>query len=147
MYRLVKKNERMLPRFASFGYLDSLFNNFWDGLGPESFAVAAAPNIKLTEDDDNYYVQAELPGVLEEDIALQYEDGILSLQAEPKEETRREDERIIYNELRARTYSRSFRIPDIDAEKIEAKLTGGVLSVRLPKQEEKKPKQIKIATK
>ena len=98
--------------------------------------------VSVWQDENNLYVEAELPGVADKDVEITVQNGILTIRASRAPE---EGRTYLYN---GRTFGRvekSLVLPEaIDSEKVEATLTGGVLSVRLPKREEARPKRITL---
>src|SRR5687767_990043 len=106
-----------------------------------------APPVDVAETQDRILVRAEVPGIRQEDISIEFENGLLTLRGERKLE-KTEDvtwhrvERIYGN------FSRSFTLPrSVDPEKIAATYREGILEIEVPKREEAKPKHIKIAVK
>ena len=103
------------------------------------------PPLNITEDKDRYYVRAELPGIKADDIDLQVNGRNLSLSG--KRQIPSEGEGVKYHrrEREAGKFSRVIGLPgDIDPEKVEAKMTNGVLTVAIAKAEAAKPRQITI---
>jgi HSP20 family protein len=111
-----------------------------------SFARGAwEPVVDISETDDNYVVIAELPGMSKDDVKISYEDGILSIRGEKKQE--REEKRKNYHRLERSfgAFERSFRVPSrVLVDKIDAKFKDGVLNLTMPKAEEARPKEIPI---
>ena len=105
------------------------------------------PPVDVAETQDKILVRAEVPGIRQEDISIEFENGLLTLRGERKLEktegvTWHRVERIYGN------FSRSFTLPrSVDPEKIAATYREGILEVEVPKREEAKPKHIKIAVK
>lgn len=103
------------------------------------------PPVDVAETQDKILVRAEVPGIRQEDISIEFENGLLTLRGERKLEksegvTWHRVERIYGN------FSRSFTLPrSVDPEKISASYREGILEVEVPKREEAKPKHIKIA--
>jgi HSP20 family protein len=92
-------------------------------------------------------VKAELPGMDRKDIALHLENNVLSLRGERRFEKETKEENYHRIERSYGNFSRSFSIPaTVDEEKIRADYKDGVLKIVLPKKEQAKPKQIKIAS-
>lgn len=106
-----------------------------------------APAVDVAETQEKIVVRAEVPGMKQEDIQIEFENGLLTLRGERKLEkmegvTWHRVERIYGN------FSRSFTLPrTVDAERITATYRDGILEVEVPKKEEAKPKQIRIAVK
>jgi len=99
----------------------------------------------VTEDKDNYYVRAELPGLKAEDLDISVTGDTLSISGERKLPA--EDEKAKYHrrEREAGRFSRILSLPArTDTKKVEAVCTDGVLTVTLPKAEAAKPKQISV---
>lgn len=86
---------------------------------------------------ENYLLFADLPGFRKEDIRLEVTEALLTIRAERKAEE--EDNNFIRRERSCGSYSRSFRMKDIDTERITAKYENGVLTVTLPKRQEEIP--------
>jgi HSP20 family protein len=112
------------------------------------FTGTWAPPVDIFETKDKTVLKAELPGFEENQIALRFEDGILSLEGERKFEKENGDENYHRVERSYGKFVRSFTIPaNVDNEKIAASFANGILTVELPKREETKPKAIKIQAK
>ncbi len=108
----------------------------------------AAPEVTFPVDIKNeaeaYVINALLPGVTAEDLNIQVQNDVLTIQGEMKY-SREETDSYLLQERPAGKFFRSFELPDaVDANKVEANLTNGVLTLRLPKAEEALPRSIKI---
>ncbi|MCA9712352.1 MAG: Hsp20/alpha crystallin family protein [Myxococcales bacterium] len=100
------------------------------------------PAVDVLESADEYRVIADLPGVAQEDVRLDLERGELTLVA--KRSPAREGEALAQGRA-AGDFRRVFRIPEeVDASKVQASLSDGVLVVRLPKSDRTKPRRIAI---
>lgn len=103
---------------------------------------AIAPAVDIYENEHEYLVLADLPGVPHDGVHIRFENGELQLDAT------RQDERAsdyVGNEILAADYRRLFRIPEtVDSEKIDAKLKDGVLHLVLPKASKARPRQISV---
>lgn len=103
------------------------------------------PAVEVKEDDKNYYLEAETPGLTEKELEVAIEDGILTLKGERKTETEKKEGKVHRTERYYGYFSRSFGIPeDVKAEKVTAFYENGVLKLTLPKGEEAKPKRVEI---
>jgi HSP20 family protein len=92
--------------------------------------------------DKEILVEAELPGIDDNDISLSLQDGVLTIRGEKKLERDEEKENYRMMERRHGSFQRSVRLPDtIDEDNIEASFDNGVLKVRLPKRPEAIGKQ------
>lgn len=102
-------------------------------------------NLSSTQDD--YTITALVPGLSSEAVNIQFNNGVLTVDGEYPE-SQLEGQDVHISELPVGKFSRSIEFNNpVAAEKIEASLKDGVLTLRIPKAEEAKPKTIKIATK
>jgi len=105
------------------------------------------PTVDISEKDKEYLVKAQLPGVGKEDVKVELLNGVLTLTGERKFEKEDKTEKTHRIESAYGAFTRSFTVPeDVLAEKIAADYKDGVLTVRLPKTDIKKPatKTIKV---
>lgn len=99
---------------------------------------------EFTEDDDALVWSADLPGVSRENLKVTVENGVLTLEAR-REVPKQERGTVRYSERRPWELRRSVQLPDsVDTERIDAALTDGVLTLRLPKKAEAQPRSIAI---
>ncbi len=103
------------------------------------------PLTDIIEDEDNFVLRLDLPGVNKDDVKISYADGQLSISGERKQEKESKDSRYHRVERTYGKYFRSFTLPSkIKEDKIDAKFKDGQLTITVPKAEEAKPKQIEI---
>lgn len=103
--------------------------------------------VDVAEDEGAYIVKAELPGVKPEDVEVTLNNHILTIKGEVKEEKATKEADYHLRERRFGSFMRSLTMPaEIKTEAIEAKNEHGVLTIRLPKAEEVKPKKITVKT-
>ncbi|WP_129645759.1 Hsp20/alpha crystallin family protein [Peristeroidobacter agariperforans] len=100
------------------------------------------PLADISETDTDYFIKAELPEVKKDDIKVSFEQGLLTISGERRQEKQQKNE----NELRVESFygsfSRSFSLPDnVDAKGIQAECKDGVLKVRIPKTTPTQPEQ------
>lgn len=101
------------------------------------------PAVDVIEEDDGYVVEAELPGMSEEDVDVRVEDNLLTITAAREEQSG--ERRYLIRERGGREYRRSFVLPkDADRAGIEARFRSGVLHLDIKKLPEAKPRQIEI---
>ncbi|HET9199687.1 MAG TPA: Hsp20/alpha crystallin family protein [Dehalococcoidia bacterium] len=101
--------------------------------------------IDLSENADEVTVRAQLPGIRPEDVDISVDGSVLTIKGQSQEETASEGENWHRREIRRGAFARSFTLPaDVDADNAEAGFDHGVLTLRLPKREEAKPKRIAI---
>jgi len=104
-----------------------------------------APSLDVSQDNDNLYVVAELPGMKRENIDISLHDGTLTLKGERKQESDEQEKKGFRSERFFGKFSRSVTLPTrVDATNVTASYKEGLLKVVLPKAEEVKPKQIEV---
>lgn len=121
----------------------------WSGaLSGGAFPIPAAgvfPLTNVTEDSNNYYVRAELPGIKSEELDIQVTAKGISIAGERKIQAEGNNVRYHRREREAGKFSRSINLPDdIDTDKVEARLENGILTMAIPKAEKSKPRQITV---
>jgi len=103
------------------------------------------PRFDIWETDDELVLSGDLPGANAEDLDIRFENEELIMHG--KVTPRHGDAQCVYQEYGIGDYYRSFNIGEaIDSSKISATLRGGVLTIHLPKTEEKKPRRIKVSS-
>jgi HSP20 family protein len=104
-----------------------------------------APAVDVAESDEEYVITAELPGARKDDVTVELHEDVLTIRGEKKSEREEEKEQTRYVERSYGTFSRSFSLPpNADAEKLQASFADGVLTLRIAKKEEAKPRVINI---
>lgn len=108
-------------------------------------ASAFSPTFDVKETADAFVVRADLPGVEEKNVDVSIHNGVLTITGARQAEERKEGESYYLYERQFGSFSRSFALPDTaDAERIEAKLTDGVLELSIGKRAEAKPRKIAL---
>ena len=132
----------LIPKHPAFGAMDSFFNDdfFKDNLPsfrllPETRMDVGNIAVDIKENDKNYTVKADFPGVDKDDIDISVDNNVLTIAAEHKDEAKEEKEgKVIRQERRYGKYSRSFNLgKDIDEGSIKAEFDNGVLTLVIPK--------------
>src|SRR3954447_2819357 len=128
--------------------MNRLFSTFFDsptnGSGP-TVTRRWIPAMDLVETEDHYVLTADLPGLTEGDINLEFEGDVLTLSGERKVEHAGDKEGFYRLERATGAFSRSLTLPDgVDPEAVTAKFDNGVLEVMIPKPEQRKPKKVAI---
>jgi HSP20 family protein len=128
--------------------VNRLFDTFFDtpaaGTGRNRQA-RWVPAMDLVEADDHFVLRADLPGVHEEDVAIELDERTLTVSGERKAAVEIEGGGVHRLERAHGTFSRSLTLPDgVDGDAIAARFDRGVLEVRIPKPEERKPRRISI---
>jgi HSP20 family protein len=128
--------------------MNRLFNTVFDAPGPPNgMARRWMPAMDLVETEDHFVLRADLPGLSEEDVKIEFEDGTLTVSGERKSEHESKGEGYHRVERAFGSFSRSLTLPQgIDPEAVAASFDRGVLEVSIPKPEARKPKRIEIGT-
>ena len=128
--------------------MNRLFNTVFDTPGPGNGGSAMrrwVPSMDLVETDDHFVLRADLPGMSEDDVKIEFEDGTLTVSGERKTEHESQNEGYYRVERAFGGFSRTLTLPKgIDAEGVTASFDRGVLEVRIPKPEERRPRRIEI---
>src|SRR3954453_7970492 len=127
------------PLAADF---DRLFNTFFDR---SQAAQRWVPAMDLVEHDDHFLLRADLPGLGEDDVSIELNDGSLTVSGERKAEHTQRERGFYRLQRHFGKFSPTLPRPDgIDGDQIKAAFTNGVLEVSIPKPEERKPRRIEI---
>jgi HSP20 family protein len=106
--------------------------------------VRASFKVNVKENENEYGVEAVLPGFKKEDIEIKYNDNYLTISVKKVEESEEETDKYIHRETSNVSMARKVYLKGIDQEKISAKLVDGILQVVVPKAEEAKPIEITV---
>lgn len=98
----------------------------------------------IKETDQEYIVEAEMPGVNKEQITVEFKDQTLTISAQHLSETNEENQNYIRRERRSGSMSRSFYVENVDADTIKASYTDGILKVILPKAAPSRPHDYRV---
>ena len=121
---------------------DRLFNTLFDR---NATAQRWVPAMDLFEADDHFLLRADLPGLSDEHVNIEMRDGALTISGERKSEHEQRERGWYRLERQFGKFSRSLTLPDgIDPDAVEASFDHGVLEVRIPKPEQRKPRRISI---
>jgi HSP20 family protein len=144
-----------LIRWDPFGEVDTLFNR----LVPSNFAnwprltvegnrkLDWAPSADISETDKEYVIRAELPAVKKEDVQVTYDDGMITINGERKQQKEDKNEKFHRVESFYGSFERRFSLPEnVNADSIRCESKDGILTVHIPKTETVKqmPKQITV---
>lgn len=123
--------------------LESLFGT--DSPAAPALGIHRSPLMNVAESEKETVVTMELPGVDRENVKIAFEDGVLSISGERKEQQLPEGARWVRNETYAGTFRRALRLAKpVNASAVSAELKNGVLRVVLPTAEEARPREISI---
>ncbi|MDR1262204.1 MAG: Hsp20/alpha crystallin family protein [Oscillospiraceae bacterium] len=108
---------------------DRFFRSFFD----MSEGFRSGFQVDVRDDGDKYVMEAELPGLKQEDIELTVDNDVLTISAQRKNERREEKENYLYCERRSGRFQRSFTLDGVNQDQINAKYQDGVLTLLMPK--------------
>jgi HSP20 family protein len=115
------------------------------GRSLQATTAGVFPLVNLTEDKDNYFVRAELPGLKAEELNIAVTGNNLTISGERKISSEGDDVKYHRREREAGSFSRIIALPgDVEVDNVEAGLIDGILTVTVPKAEVAKPKQITV---
>jgi HSP20 family protein len=122
----------------------SLFDNFLRVPGP--VGMGGYPAVDLAEYEDELVLAAELPGVEKEDVKVSFENGLLTIRGERKGRGLPENSQWLRNEVATGEFTRVIELPrSVDAGKVSAELSNGILRISLPKSDAVRPREIRIS--
>lgn len=123
------------PLFTLHREMNRLFDDVFRGFdGPSLWGGRLAwPQIEVQDHEREYWVTAELPGLEEKDVEVLFDDGVLTLRGEKRQET--EDRSRAFSERVYGRFERRLSLGDIDENAIQATFRNGVLTVTAPKSE------------
>ena len=123
---------------------DQSFNG-WPFSQDATLTSSWAPACDIFEDKEGIKIVAEVPGLGPEDIKLSMENNTLTIRGEKKQVAEEKTERVHRYERSYGVFERSFELPStVDAERVEAEVVNGVLTITLPKVERAKPREIQV---
>lgn len=137
---------RSPARFETSATFDDLFRNL--GIGPlwNQPELASDMRVDITEDENAYYINAEIPGVDKDDIDVSVEGNRVAINAEAKREKEKKDEKELVVERSWGKAYRAFALPsDIDGGRTEARYDKGVLTLTLPKKADGNARRIVVS--
>jgi HSP20 family protein len=127
--------------------MNRLFNTVFDTPSPGNGGTMRRwmPAMDLVESGDHFVLRADLPGMSEDDVKIELEEGTLTISGERKAEHEEKEEGYYRVERAFGSFSRSLTLPKgINPDAVSASFDRGVLEVRIPKPEERKPRRISI---
>ena len=130
--------------------MNRLFNTFFDAPAPGNGGGATLrrwiPPMDLVETADDFVLRADLPGLSENDVKIELEDNVLTISGERKAEHEERGEGYYRVERASGSFARSLTLPEgVNPNDVKAHFERGVLEVRVPKPEERKPRKVSIS--
>jgi HSP20 family protein len=146
MHHLVKpKHHRMLR--SLFGeepdIIDRWLEEWEEGTKPWAWRIPF-PATDIKEEEDNYIIKVDVPGIDRKDIDIQMEEGVLTIKGETEKEEKEEAKGYLRRERVKGAFARRFSLPDVDPEGINAKFKDGVLTITAPKAKKRLGRKIEI---
>lgn len=128
--------------------MNRLFNTYFEAPSHGSAGNAARrwiPAMDLVETADEFVLRADLPGLSEGDVNIELDDNVLTMSGERKAEHEARKEGYYRVERSSGSFSRSLTLPEgVDPDAVRASFDRGVLEVRIPKPEQRKPRKVAI---
>ena len=144
---IMKRNGNLLNPMPNL--FEDFFNrDFFDwGLSNQSQTNTSIPAVNIKETNDHFEVEVAAPGMKKDDFKVEVDNNVLTISSERKEENEEKQEgKFNRREFSYQSFQRSFHLAKevVDSDNIEAKYQDGVLSLRIPKREEVKPKPSRL---
>jgi HSP20 family protein len=129
--------------------MNRLFSTFFDSPTTATNGNGAVrrwiPAMDLVETDDHFVLTADLPGLSQEDIKLEFEGDVLTLSGERKVQHEQRKDGFYRLERATGAFNRSLTLPEgVDVDAVTATFDKGVLEIRIPKPEQRKPRRVEI---
>lgn len=148
------KTDNDHPFYSLQKDMNNLFDNFFRGfnMAPRGFAASGmgsfSPSIDVKENENEFIIKAELPGVDEKDIEVTVTNDSITIKGEKKEEKEDKDKNYYYMERSYGSFSRVIPFEaEIESGKAEAKFKNGILDIKIPKNQSAKAKGTKVSIK
>jgi HSP20 family protein len=132
------------------GEMNRLFNTFFEPANGANGSTTGPrrwiPAMDLVETGEDFVLRADLPGLSENDVNIELEDNVLTISGERKAEHEERKEGYYRVERASGSFSRTLTLPEgVDPERVQASFDRGVLEVRIPKPEQRKPRKVTIS--
>ena len=121
---------------VGFDDFSNMLEDFFTSSRPTRSLAGDTFKLDIQENEKEYKIEAEVPGVKKEDIEITFNDGILSVLVKKEESEESKNKNYIHRERRFAQMSRSIKLVDANDDEIKAKLDEGVLTIIIPKKEE-----------
>ena len=143
---------RWIPRNSLVGYhneLSRIFNSFFGPTYEEESSLSPfKPAVDIEENDKEFNVAVELPGIKKEDVKVNIKDNLLTISGEKKQETNVKEKNYNRTERAFGSFQRCFRLPEmVNQDSVSAEFNDGILNIIISKLKEAVSKQIEIKVK
>jgi len=126
--------------------INRMFNDFF--VAPTAWSghdASFMPRVNIKDNEEELSLVFEIPGMNKEDIKVALKDSVLTVSGKREFTEEEKEENYVRSEIRTGSFERSFTLPEtVDAEMISADYKNGMLTVKLAKKEEVKPKEIDV---
>jgi HSP20 family protein len=142
---LVKFNNRTRSQAP---YFNNVFDSLFSDALNKNYGINKVPGVNILEGEAEYKIELAAPGLTKEDFHINVKKDTLSVWAEKKAEDTEVAKNYTRKEFDYLSFARSFVLPEsVDAEKIEAEYTNGILNITIGKKDESKTlnKEIKVS--
>lgn len=147
----IKNKSELQNNFNRRSYVDDVFNNFFNEIASFSYPTLSSsdrtlsPRTDIIENDLEYRLELELPGVLQDNIDIKVDSNILTIEGTKEKISENKDLNYHMQERYYGSFYRSISLPsNINEEHIEAKFKDGILQIKIPKKEHSTAKKIKL---
>ena len=146
----IRNKSEVQNNSSSRSYVDDIFNNFFNEIAAFSYPLSSndrtlSPRTDIFENDSDYCLGLELPGVLQEHLDLKIDNNIITIQAKKEDVSETKDKNYHMQERYYGSFYRSISLPsNIDEEHIKAEFKNGILNIKIPKKEQSKAKKIQV---
>ena len=131
------------PRTSIVNDIDSWFDSFWNLDYAFNRNINFNPDFDISEDESSYYITTDLPGMDKKDVDISVSEGVITITGERKSKKNQDTSISKYSQTRYGSFEKSFYVPeDFNADKINARMSSGVLILEI-KKAEKIPVDIK----
>jgi HSP20 family protein len=149
--KLPRPNEKEMHRTLvnlnpanEFRALEDVFESLFGAPSRTNPHLASLP-VDITEHDGALYIRASAPGVEPSELNISVEKNVLTIRGETRQGTTGENEKVYRREVSYGAFARSIRLPEgLDLEQVDADFKNGMVTIKLPRLPEEKPKEIKI---
>jgi len=140
-----RASEPATDLYTSLNRFNRMMDEAMGGWNGGTLASAWTPSCDVFEDKENLKIVLELPGVKAEDVKISLENHVLTVRGEKKQVAEENSERWHRYERSYGAFERTFTLPSsVDAERIQASIEHGVLTLTLPKSERARPREIPV---
>ena len=152
MNLILRNNRELWDPFNRISNIEKELSRLFSGsLGlrrEEDWGPFFKPDIDLHEEEQQFVVRADIPGIRKEDLEIAITGNVVTIKGERKGESEKKGKNFYHAERWSGGFRRMIELPvDVDSTKAHAAVKEGVLELTLPKSENAKPKQIKVEVK